>query len=59
MIYMEQEQYAGNRKSQRPGAGCIAVCLLLVPVAVLLAAVRIVWCLIDRVSSVMGNGHSA
>lgn len=56
---MEQEQYVGNYKKRRPGAGCIVVCLLLVPVAVLLAAVRIVWCLIDRLSSVMGNGNSA
>ncbi len=55
---MEQEQYVGNYKKRRPGAGCIVVCLLLVPVAVLLAAVRIVWCLIDRLSSVMGNGNS-
>lgn len=32
--------------------GCVIVCILLIPVAILLAALRIVWCVIDRITSV-------
>ncbi|MCM1494799.1 MAG: hypothetical protein NC089_03270 [Bacteroides sp.] len=39
-------------KKHHPKWGCVIICLLLLPVAILLAGLRIVWCVIDRVTSV-------
>lgn len=37
---------------RHPKWGCVIVCIMLIPIAILLAALRIVWCVIDRITSV-------
>lgn len=52
MIEMKRESDSKDYKVCRPGFGCAIACVLLIPLAVLLAAIRIVWCVIDRITSV-------
>lgn len=49
---MKRNPDSNDYNASHPGWGCVMVCVLLIPVAILLAAFRIIWCVIDRITSV-------
>lgn len=49
---MKGKSDSKDHNAQSPKWGCVIVCVLLIPIAILLAALRIVWCVIDRITSV-------
>lgn len=52
VIGMKRKSDLKEHNVQSPKWGCVIVCVLLIPIAILLAALRIVWCVIDRITSV-------